>query len=543
MRTSEICLSYWHRDPGSPSFGCFDRQYWGWKKKDFPDAALQAAVMLCVRFAEHRGETKSLSALLDGYVSFLESIQHRDGSFDQFYPNERAPGVVYDLLSSLLWLRRSPHLDDVGRSRLEAVVRRATAYAISADETHGEIANHFSYFAWELLNVGRELALPEATRKGREYLERTLALLHPTEGWFREYDGADAGYQTRLLAFLTRTAALLEDDELWEVCRRGARFVELMLMPDDSLHPMLGVRSTALIYPSAFERLAARFPEMAPLADRIHRSWARGRVPLPSLIDVENGIRLAEDAFDAAALRDQRVAADPSPAASFEPFDLIDAGLHRRRCPAGVLHVGSRLGGVVVLYAGQADGEWKIVHEDAGYLLELPNENSRWLTRHANAARIIEQEDRRIVIETEFQRSLHDEMTPLRMIVLRLLNLTILRWQWIGDLFRKLVVRRLIAGRQSLPVRLRREIVVTDDGVEVTDRITSDASLVTRLAGARLYRCRRITGNHMASSRYFQTQELAVGDSWIQEIPIQALDGRPLVIWAVSAANGHGPVG
>ena len=60
-------------------------------------------------------------------------------------------------------------------------------------------------------------------------------------------------------------------------------------------------------------------------------------------------------------------------------------------------------------------------------------------------------------------RSLHAEMTPFQMIVLRVLNLTLLRWSWTAELFRSVVVRRLITGRHALPVHLKRRIRIEAD--------------------------------------------------------------------------------
>ena len=300
---ARLAMSHWNREPSSPSFGSFDRAYWGWKKKDMPDATLQAAVALCTRLAEREGHAEAAKPLLRGFVGHLEDIQHPNGSFDQIYPYEFAPGVVHDMLGSLLGLLRSPLLAPELEPRLERVIRRALDYALSSDEKHGEIANHFAEYASELINAGHVLGEARATARGKEYLARTLALLTPGEGWFSEYDGPDAGYQTRLLAFLTRIAELTADEALWKTCEEAADFVERLLMPDDALHPMFGVRSTALVYPSGFERLAARSPRFACLAERVHASWADASTPVPSRIDFENGVRLAEDAFEAAAIR------------------------------------------------------------------------------------------------------------------------------------------------------------------------------------------------------------------------------------------------
>lgn len=519
QRMAQFCFSGWNREVASPSLGSFDRQYWGWKKKDFSDSALQAAVALCVRFAESQRATASLPAWLEGYVDYLENIQHGDGSFDQFYPNEHTPGVVHDMLSALLIVLRSPHLGDDPKQRLEKILRRAVAYTLAAEEDHGEIANHFAGYSWELIHYGSVMGDSNAIKAGRECLARTLSLQHPAEAWFCEYDGADAGYQTRLLTFLTRIAALTDDMALWDICARGARFVETLLMPDNSLHPMLGVRSTALIYPSGFERLAAHDPAFGPLADRIYAAWSCGGAPLPSMTDMENGIRLAEDAFEASGMRALRAAVSPGPATPVS-FDFPEAGLHGRAIRGGQLYVASKLGGVIALYEAGV-----LAAEDAGYVIRRAD-GTRWLTRRAGGGRLVEITDNQMVVEAEFVQSLHEDMTPAQLLLLRFLNLTVLRSQWIGDVFRKLVVRRLISGRRTLPLLLRRKISWGDGGVAIEDCLVADQKL--SLDGTRLFRCRRITGNHMASARYFTMSELH-GDAWLEEVEISAIFGGPLL--------------
>jgi len=81
---------------------------------------------------------------------------------------------------------------------------------------------------------------------------------------------------------------------LAEMCGRGAVSTEHF--------EVLGTRSTALVYPSGFMRLAARSPCFASVAALVHEGWARARVPLPSTLDFDNAIRLAEDAREAAAI-------------------------------------------------------------------------------------------------------------------------------------------------------------------------------------------------------------------------------------------------
>ena len=514
-------LASWNRDPGSPSFGSFDRQFWGWKRSDFSDATLQAGVALALRCTEALGGGELLSPLLDGFVEFLAAIQHRDGSFDQCYPHERTPGVVYDMLPGLLAVRDSPRLSPRARGRLEEVLRRAAAYALASDETHGEIANHFASFGYEAVRAGLALGDERLLARGREYLERTVALFDEREGWFEEYHGPDAGYQSRCLVYTSAAAALLQDEALWSVSARAARFLEQLLQPDDSLHPMLGVRSTALLYPSGFERLAARDPAFRPLAARIRRAWAGRRVPLPSDVDMPNAIRYAEDAWQAAELGDPlgELAPEPPPQGVVH---LPRAGIWIRREPDRVTSVAWRLGGVTVVHRRDPDGEWRLAHEDAGWLLSTPRE--RWVTRAAGGGRLVAQDDARLEVACGFARSLHEELTPARLLLLRASNLTVLRSQRLGDLFRKIVVRRLISGKETLPLELRRRIALGPEGVTIEDRIVGFSRLPRRLRGAALHLCRRVTGNHMASARYFQEQELTPPQPWLEPVAPPAGD-------------------
>ena len=55
------------------------------------------------------------------------------------------------------------------------------------------------------------------------------------EGWFREYEGPDAGYQTRTLRYLCKCAEILNSDELWDVVRKAADFESDLLMSPSSL--------------------------------------------------------------------------------------------------------------------------------------------------------------------------------------------------------------------------------------------------------------------------------------------------------------------
>src|SRR5579885_1080323 len=90
-------LSNQDRDPLSPSYGSFDRKYWGWKYKDFSDATLQCALSPLIQVWDldvpenPYYHDESLLTWITAGIDFLFKIQHANGGFDQCYPYERAP--------------------------------------------------------------------------------------------------------------------------------------------------------------------------------------------------------------------------------------------------------------------------------------------------------------------------------------------------------------------------------------------------------------------------------------------------------------------
>ncbi len=513
-RVAERAFCQWNREPSSPSFGCFDRAHWGWKKTDFPDATLQYGVKLCLEYARRRQSARP-SALspansefgnwLTGYVNFVAQIQQRDGSFDQCYPHERSPGVFYDILSTLLYVYRSPYLDPISHRKLEGVLDRGLGFAEKSDETHGEIANHLIEYAYELLLADRELGRESARRKANYYLERTLKLFHQDEGWFEEYGGPDPGYQTRTLRYLYKCAEILNDPQLWSIVYKAARFVEQVLMPDGSLHPMLGVRSTAVLYPAAFEKLAGRDKAFGPLAARIRRGWQDQRVPLPSWLDFENGMRLADDALEAHDAQCSDLLEIPEPLGQTV---LPRAGLVIWRGPRQTVATACRLGGATVVYHDR-----QLVAEEAGYLVQSPA--GPGVSRMSESGKVTQIGPEGVQVNVQFFRSLHDELTPARFVLLRLLNLTVLRFEWVAELFKKIVVNRLMTGRKPLEVFLDRRVEVSEHKVMITDQLRRSRE---PSSPEKWFRARRLVGTHMATSRYFQQQELELSGEWLKQV-------------------------
>ena len=92
------------------------------------------------------------------------------------------------------------HISQSDVSRHIETVRLLINFIVSHKETHGVITNHL---AVTLAALGRwqKMTGEDVHKTTNEVLNQILSH-YSTEGWFREYSGADFGYQTLALDYL-----------------------------------------------------------------------------------------------------------------------------------------------------------------------------------------------------------------------------------------------------------------------------------------------------------------------------------------------------
>ena len=258
-------LALMDADPLSPTCGCFDREYWLYRSKDFASGMQQCFVLVpALAFAGAAGpclagNPRLRDASLAG-LGFLERLVRSDGSLDDYYPNERALGasahVLFAACESLSTLGLGPG-DHPCLRRLGRFVARAT-------ET-GRLANHHAAAAAALAGLAR-LGVTEHVGVVDAILDRTLAMQH-AEGWFQEYDGADSGYQTMTLAYLAHVWKHGGRDGLLPSLERAVAFCRQLVTPDHGFGAGLGSRGTGHLNGYGFEVLRGWVPGAAAMAD------------------------------------------------------------------------------------------------------------------------------------------------------------------------------------------------------------------------------------------------------------------------------------
>ncbi len=511
-------LSEQDRDAYSPTRGCFDRRYWGWKLVDFPESTFQRNVYpLAVLYADPGSEYYHSPALRSAILAGLRysaGIQHRDGSFDQAFPNEHSFGATAFLLYPLFeaFKLAADEADGDTRSDVEQCLRRAANFLCEHGEAHGHIANHLAGAALSLLVSAEHFGETRYRERVKVILQIILEHQSP-EGWFLEYEGADPGYQTLCLYYLAQVYRKIGGEALREALERAVEFIACFVHPDGTFGGEYGSRRTAIFYPGGLALLSGEFPMALSVTQAMCRSICAGHTVTLRDVDTGNLAPLLSNYLCALqpGVLEEKATAPPLPwAQSQVRRDFPQAGLYVRGTGRYYAVLGASNGGVLKVFdKPQRRALW----DDGGYVGRLADGTlvTTQMTVLDRACTVGEDE---ITLSADFYRMLHSLPTPFRFVVLRLLNLTVMRSVWLGNLVKRGLVRLLISGKRRYGVQLRRRVRFEAGRVVVEDRVSKSPGLKV----AWLEFGRRFVGIHMASAGYFEGRQLG------QPLPAPRID-------------------
>jgi hypothetical protein len=272
--------------------------------------------------------------------------------------------------------------------------------------------------------------------------------------------------------------------------------------PDGSVGGVYGSRGTALYYPGGFEILAEVSPTARSVARFLQERLHHRNVVTPSVADLPNLAPMLYS-YLVAALAATGSTADvqPLPCEALQgvrPFP--DAGLVVAGGRNYYAVIGGATGGVCRVFDRERGA---LAYEDAGYLVRT---SRGLLTSQARGLGNVSVDAGTgvIICETPFAHLRHEYLTPARMILLRILNLTAFRVAWLAGWFRRRIVRRLVTDVRAAPFRLRRTFHFDAERMHVTD----DLSCTGGLRALNLTLARACTVVHAGSSRYYHPTEL-----------------------------------
>jgi len=532
------------RNPLSPTYGCFHRDYWLEKTSDFPDAVRQFAVQALALVYRHdfpgspyRGNPRIL-AWTAAALDFWAGIQHADGSFDEFYPFERGwvgPTAFTAYTAAEACRLLGDELPVATRERAVAAVRRA-AYMIAGGQSEEDhLANHHAMACLAVWKAHR-LTGDAALRDAFDRVWRVFLTYHnAAEGWSREYDGTDPGYLSATVSFLAKIYQDEPMDEIRRVVEQSVAFAAYFAYPNGTYAGSLGSRNTLHFYPHGFEVFAGEIPLAARVADRMLEGLTSGGTLVPPGIMSDRYAAYRVPEYLQAYLD-----FGPRPAAPprlpdervGEVRHFPEAGICAAATPAGYLVANLAKGGAVKAFRRE-DG--RLVLNDAGILARLSDGRvitSQWI----DPGYAIGVDGQRWTVSGRLVVSPANKVfTPARLIVFRAL-LLLLGWHpGAAHRLKGWIRKTLILRPSAAPVRFERTVTLREETIEIVDDIRPE----TPLTFARLMIGGEFFVRYVPQSRYFQEQELEI-EAWEADAAALELAARGMRVQrTVELAGGR----
>jgi hypothetical protein len=499
----EYILSQLDRDPFSKTAGCFDRLYWGWKLKDYPDATLQRLVYPLTNYyykvENDLYDEEHLLAWVVKSFDYINSIQHNDGSFDQAFPNEHSHGatafLLFDIARTYQFIQN--RLEKNTRETISETMRKMGDYLITHDEKHGFISNHLSGAGAGLQTLYKIARDERYKDRASFYVDQVLSK-QSSEGWYMEYGGADPGYQTLAIYYLANYYLETKDKIVLESLKKAIEFSSYFIHPDGSFGGEYGSRNTEIFYPGGFALLQEKIPLAKSLLSFMIDKIDREKTVNLNTIDIGNLAPLINNYLCVIEYDKEKSNAYHHENIPFckKPFikNFKNAGIVICNGEKNYAIIGISKGGVIKEFDRNIGTKMR---DDCGYIGKLKTGEMVSTQNPSDPDYVLNANH--LQMQADFYEIKQSVPDPLKFLLLRFFNLTLGRVRWIRESLKRALVKILLSNSKKVNYKLVRKVSFVFP-LEVEDHIEPEMS---EDKFEYLKHGIKFSTIHMASSKYY----------------------------------------
>jgi hypothetical protein len=455
----------------------------------------------------YKGQPKLRDWTIAG-LDFWAHIQHKDGSFDEFYPYERGWAgptsfTTYTAIEAYKLLEDEMPTDVKGR--IVEAIRRAAHFIAAGESEEDHLANHHAVAClavWKAYELLRDPALKAGFERR---WQNFLRYYNREEGWGVEYDGIDPGYLSATVSFLAKIYQTNPDPDILEVLRQSVEFCSYFVYPNSFYAGSIGSRNTLHFYPHGFEILAGEIPLAAAVAEKMLQALDEGKLVPPEIMSDRYVFYRVPEYLQAYLDYSPRPAELPPLPYEREPFTRYfpQARIFVANRPQYYIVANLAKGGVVKVFDCQGG---RLVLNDCGIIGRLEDGRvvtSQWIDPDYECWA----DEQGWQVRGYLQEvPSHKLFTPFKNLLFRGV-LVALGWSprfshWLKGAIRK----TLMLGWRPVPVRFSRRLRLEGEAITLTDEIYLDgnARFAALSVGDEFF------VRYVPQSRYFQAQEFNV---------------------------------
>lgn len=456
-------LTLLDRNPHSPTYGCFDRNFWHYKIIDFPSGMAQEFVYpLALAYDTNCPDNPyyhntAVKNWVEAAIHYAVRSSHNNGASDDYFPFEQAAGAT--AFSLLACVKSYQLLGLHNYAMLKFFEKRADWLAHHQES--GRLSNHHALIILCLETLSHLLNSSKWDRAKALRLERLLEW-QSQEGWFPEYEGSDPGYLSLTITCLAQIYQFRTDTRLKEALIKAVEFAGYFLHPDGSYGGEYASRNTYNFFPHGFELVGHWYPPALAINDGFLKGLANGLSPCYADDHI-----IGHHTWNYLLAWRDFVTKRPEPLQRVSGRTYFQqAQLLRERRGKTELYMALNKGGVFKVFRNNqlvvSDTQFsalvqqgKTVKNAVGHLIDTEN----------TKVNVTEDE---IEIQGQLGWAKQTQMTPFKLIILRIVMLGFGRF--FPNFIRKILQKILITGKQNTGLTFKRfvrweneEIVVRDE--------------------------------------------------------------------------------
>ena len=277
------------RTPSMRGFGSCDREWWNTAQRTFSLPRRQEAMLsLALAYSISGQPFYKRDDILSIVISILDfwcQLQHKDGSFDDLYRNEKAHVTaafgLYAAAKTLLVLKNELKKYNNWSNWTKAIEKTCEWLSRNSDTV---VVNHEAGAAAGMQTAANLLESEKWKEEAAKSMQRVINEQH-NEGWFPEYGGADTGYLSLSLAYIAKYYLEGGKVNVLPMAENACRFLVNASLPDGSCGGEYCSRNTLYIIPHGIVTFSNVIEDAAVLLNNIRKACINNRLILPSYLD------------------------------------------------------------------------------------------------------------------------------------------------------------------------------------------------------------------------------------------------------------------
>jgi len=509
IRAIPRLISLLNRNEFFRTKGSFDRNFWhyravtGFPSSTFCQGVFPIALLFSKEiFGARTYKNPEILRIAEDALLYWTTLQHDDGSFDEWYPYERSHVATaftsFAISESLLILRDNLRKEVISKVS-DSLFKAGLWLSKNMDD---KVLNHTAGAIPALWNINKITP----SKLLEEGLKRNLELMNEKsskEGWFFENGGFDAGYLSLSIDYLWKYYEESNDKEAERLVERGLNFLNYLIHPDGTSGGEYTSRNTRYLMPWGIVATAGRFNVSAEILSRYLKAIEDRNAVTPNTSDDRYMIFFFLPNWMRAAERFEGLPTFVS--SSINSLDLI------KTFDESGLVVSSRNNSYFVMNFKKAgtgrffvrkNNNWKLLNIDSGYFVK--DSSNKIYTTQA----LLNEDEVNYISKQRMEISMRlrkvNDSIPLKNYQIFFLIYAYIfgRFTFINSLFEKIVKNIFIRRPDFGELKLVRKINFAEDEIVIEDELSGGTDEYEVAAGS------LSTAPHVPTSRYFVSADL-----------------------------------